>query len=116
MSSNSIRVGAELFAAAQREGALMSRSAAQQVEHWARLGVALEAVGLSVAEMAELLRSRTAVERDATGASEQDPWAFKRKLQARDLRHARAGRLSGSQLSWFSGGKAKAARLVNSPY
>ena len=116
MSSNSIRVGTELFAAAQREGAVMSRSAAQQIEHWARVGAALEAVGRSVAEVAELLRSRSAARRDAVDAAAQDLWAFKRKLQARDLHHVRAGRLSGSQLSWFSGGKAKAARLVNSPY
>ena len=46
MSSNSIRVGAELFRLAQQQGALMSRSAAQQVEHWARIGAALEATGL----------------------------------------------------------------------
>ena len=97
MSSNSIRVGAELFALAQQQGALMSRSAAQQVEHWARLGVALEATGLSV-------------------ASEQSLWAFKRQRQAEDLRSVRAGRQPAAAMSWFAGGRAKAAKLVNSPY
>ena len=54
MSSNSIRVGASLFKEAQKEGALMSRSAAQQIEYWARLGAALEAAGLSVGDAARM--------------------------------------------------------------
>lgn len=115
MSSNSIRVGAELFGAAQQEGALMSRSAAQQIEHWARIGAALEAAGLTVAEVAQLLRHAD-IPGAAASASEQDLWAFKRKLQAQDMRNASSGRLASSQLSWFSGGKAKTARLVDSPY
>lgn len=113
MSSNSIRVGAELFSAAQREGALMSRSAAQQIEHWARMGAALEATGLTVGEVAQLLLS---AHRDESTASEQDPWSFKRKLQAQDLQNARKGRLASSDLSWFAGGKARSAKLVKSPY
>lgn len=62
------------------------------------------------------IRDARGAERAVSVVTEHELWAFKRKLQARDLRHVRAGRLSGSQLSWFSGGKAKAARLVNSPY
>jgi hypothetical protein len=115
MSSNSIRVGAELFLAAQQEGALMSRSAAQQIEHWARVGVALEQAGLSIADVAGLLRSR-GTQSDAARTSEPNLWAFKRELQARDLHNVRAGRLSGAQMSWFSGGKASAVKLPNSPY
>lgn len=92
----------------------MSRSAAQQVEHWARVGAALEAVGLSVAEVADLLRSGKAGR--SAGEIEQDAWTFKRALQTQDIKNAQAGRLSGARLSWFSGGKAKAARLLNSPY
>jgi len=56
MSSNSVRIGAEIFEAARQHGQIMSRSAALQVEHWARLGMALEASGLSVAEVAAMLR------------------------------------------------------------
>lgn len=113
MSSNSIRVGAELFGTAQREGSLMCRSAAQQIEHWARLGAALEAAGLSVGDVASLLRSAG---HDGKDAATQEPWAFKRRLQAQDLQNVRSGRLTGADLSWFSGGKAKKAKLVNSPY
>lgn len=39
------RADADLFAAAKSEGARMSRSAAQQLNHWARLGKELEASG-----------------------------------------------------------------------
>ncbi len=115
MASNSIRVGAELFSCAQEHGALMSRSAAQQIEHWARMGEALERAGLSVADAAALLRSREA-RNQGRDAGDQDPWTFKRQRQARDLRNVQEGRLPGAEMSWFSGGKAKAAKLVDSPY
>lgn len=117
MPSNSIRVDAGLFESARRQGELMSRSAAQQVEHWARLGCALEASGLSVAAAAELLRvggeSSTS---GAHGVPENDLWAYKRAMQARDLESVRSGHTTTEQMSWFSGGRARAARLVNSPY
>ncbi len=37
------RIDDELYAAAKAEGAVMSRSAAQQIAHWARVGRELEA-------------------------------------------------------------------------
>ena len=91
------------------------RTVAQQIEHWARMSAALEAAGMSVADVAKLLRAG-APPRDATQAAERDLWAYKRKRQAQDLQHVRSGRLSNAQMSWFGGGKAKAAKLVNSPY
>ena len=115
MSSNSIRVAAELFASAQQEGTLMSRSAAQQIEHWARLGAALEATGLSVADGARLLRTKDSPRR-AHEASEEDLWVFKRERQLRDIENVRAGRVSGARMSWFAGGRARAAKVVNAPY
>ncbi|HSI50977.1 MAG TPA: hypothetical protein VLA61_22155 [Ideonella sp.] len=114
MISNSIRIGATLFKTAQAQGALMSRSAAQQVEHWARIGAALESSGLSTAQIAALLRNADAQE-DGT-ASDAALWAFKRAQQARDLAQVQSGRLAGDQLSWFAGGKAKDLRLIDSPY
>lgn len=116
MSSNSIRIGAELFSLAQQHGALMSRSATQQVEHWARIGAALEATGLSVADVARLLRGEGNDHHETPAATEQDLWAFKRQRQAKDLRSVRAGRQPAAAMSWFAGGKAKAAKLVDSPY
>jgi hypothetical protein len=42
-TSAPIRIDEDLFASAKAEGALMSRSAAQQVAHWIRIGRELEA-------------------------------------------------------------------------
>jgi ParD-like antitoxin of type II bacterial toxin-antitoxin system len=42
MVSAPTRIDDDLFEAAQHTGPLMSRSAAQQVNHWARIGRALE--------------------------------------------------------------------------
>jgi hypothetical protein len=44
-TSAPIRIDEDLFASAKAEGALMSRSAAQQVAHWIRIGRELEAGG-----------------------------------------------------------------------
>ena len=117
MSSNSIRIGTQLFEEARRLGELMSRSAAQQVEHWARLGAALEATGLSVAEVAELLHGRQgSSSAHGSRVTEQELWSYKRAKQTRDLEHVRSGRATNDQMSWFSGGRARGAKLVNSPY
>ena len=43
MSSTPVRIDGELFEAARASGAAFSRSAAQQLTHWARLGRELEA-------------------------------------------------------------------------
>jgi hypothetical protein len=43
MSTMPTRVDGELFAAAKSSGAVHSRSAAQQLAHWARIGRELEA-------------------------------------------------------------------------
>lgn len=113
MSSNSIRVGAEIFNTAREAGALMSRSSAQQIEHWARIGAALEACGLTVGQAALLLKSHT---EEQTKQGDASLWAFKRQRQQADLENARSGRVTQDQLSWFSGGKARNLKLVNSPY
>jgi hypothetical protein len=50
------RIDDDLFAAAKAAGALLSRSAAQQVNHWARLGRQLEASAtLSQRDIARVL-------------------------------------------------------------
>lgn len=41
------RIDGELFAAAKSSGALHSRSAAQQIDHWARIGRELESSNIS---------------------------------------------------------------------
>jgi hypothetical protein len=51
----SVRLADELYDAAQQEAALMSRSIAQQLEHWARLGAALEAAGVTAEQLRAIL-------------------------------------------------------------
>ena len=113
MTSNSIRVGAEIFNAAREAGLLMSRSCAQQIEHWARIGAALEACGLTVGQVTLLLKGHAEGQTDQGDAN---LWAFKRQQQQADLENARSGRVTQDQLSWFSGGKARDLKLDNSPY
>jgi hypothetical protein len=57
MAANSpTRIDEDLFAAAKTAGAALSRSAAQQVNHWARIGRQLEASGsLSQRDIARVL-------------------------------------------------------------
>jgi ParD-like antitoxin of type II bacterial toxin-antitoxin system len=111
MSSNSIRVSAELYELAQSQGAVMSRSAAQQLEHWARLGAAVEQRGLTVGELFELLCG----DQSARTLPEDQLWATKRAQQARDIAAVESGVASNESMSWFSGGRARRARALKSP-
>ena len=97
MSSNSIRVGAELFSLAQQHGALMSRSAAQQIEHWARIGAALEATGLSVTDVARLLRG--GADTGDNSSNSHDPTAKDEQVieSAKTLREVLTRRMKGSK-------------------
>lgn len=113
MASNSVRIEANLFEAARVEGAVQSRSAAQQIEHWAKLGAALESCGLTVGQVASLLRSS---HQEHQEAGDSDLWAFKRQRQQHDLSAAAQGKVTQNQLSWFSGGKARDLKLIGSPY
>ncbi|MCW2543558.1 MAG: hypothetical protein JWM40_1110 [Frankiales bacterium] len=55
-STSPARIDDELFASAKAVGSLMSRSAAQQIAHWARIGRELEAgVSVSVADIGQVL-------------------------------------------------------------
>jgi hypothetical protein len=111
MSSNSLRISAELFEQAQRQGEVLSRSAAQQLEHWARLGLAVEQSGLSVSELVALLRQEVAAHR----ATEASLRAHKRQQQALDIAAVESGEASNASMSWFSGGRARRAKAMDSP-
>jgi hypothetical protein len=79
----SIRVSDTLFAEAEREARLMHRSIAAQVEHWVKLGRALEGAGLSVAAIRSALQ--------AGGGDRPDPWLSiaKRAYQEQSRESAR---------------------------
>jgi hypothetical protein len=115
MSSNSIRISAELFESAQRQGETLSRSTAQQVEHWARVGAVVEQSGLSVGEVVRLLRDREALGEPAEQGSGKALWSAKRAQQARDIAAVESGQASNESMSWFSGGRARRAKAIDSP-
>lgn len=106
--SKSLRVSDALFDAATLDGTALSRSAAQQVEHWARLGRALEKRGLSADSAIALLQDRP--------AATQDPWADKRSRQQRDLARLDAGLASQDDMAWVTADMARNAKILNGPY
>jgi len=100
--SHLLRVSDELFLQAS-VGKSFTRSAAQQVEHWAQLGQELEASGLSVAELAALLQGRIKVVDSA------EMMRDKRARQTADLKRAKSA--SAKSQGLFGGGVGRRARV-----
>jgi hypothetical protein len=116
MGSNSLRVSTDLFLRASRQGEALSRSTAQQLEHWARLGAAVEASGMTVAELVSLLQgTRDEARTPPHAIPEAGLWARKRAQQQRDITSIEQGQVTNASLSWFSGGRARRAKVKNSP-
>ena len=108
--SKSLRISDALFVAAQNAGADMTRSVAQQVEHWARLGQTLEAAGMTVAQATALLNGSL-----ETVVSEESMWHDKRDRQAADHESVRIGARTADHLNWFRSGVARNAKVINGP-
>ena len=106
--SKSLRISDPLFDAATAAGETLSRSAAQQVEHWARLGRALEKRGLTMDAAAVLLQS--------ANTAAPDPWADKRARQRRDVARLDAGLAKQDDMAWFTADMARNAKILNGPY
>ncbi|MFG6431991.1 TA system antitoxin ParD family protein [Roseateles sp. LYH14W] len=53
--AKSVRITDELYGLVEKTGASMSRSLAQQLEHWARIGAALDASGLTTDQVLKLM-------------------------------------------------------------
>ena len=69
-TSSPTRIDADLFAAAKSAGEVLSRSAAQQINHWARIGREVEASeAVRVRDIASVLAGRASYV--ALGAQEQ---------------------------------------------
>ena len=107
--SHSLRVSRALFEAAFSIGEVFSRSAAQQVEHWARLGKAMEKAGLTVDMAMQLFR-------DGATESEGAMRAHKRALQKRDIALLQSGRVRQEDMHLFTSEMAKKAKVLNGPY
>lgn len=70
MASAPTRIDEDLFAAAKSAGEVLSRSAAQQINHWARIGRELEASrAVSARDVADVLAGRASY--DDLGTREQ---------------------------------------------
>ena len=77
MSTMPTRIDGELFQAAKVSGAVHSRSAAQQLTHWARLGRALEtSPGFSQRDVEDVLLGRRGYDEvsDRTQAAVRVAW------------------------------------------
>lgn len=58
-TTSPVRIDDDVYASAKAVGALMSRSASQQIAHWARIGRELEAADdVSLPAVARVLRGR----------------------------------------------------------
>lgn len=114
MSSNSIRVSNQLFQDAQTVGDYVARSAAQQVEYWARIGQALEASGATAQALLALLRGRG--EAGSAVATEDELRTFKRQQQARDIAALESGQADVTDMMWFNEERVQQAKLLDSPY
>jgi hypothetical protein len=53
--AQSVRISDAVYELAQAEAGVLSRSLAQQIEHWARLGMAAEAAGLTMQQVVRAL-------------------------------------------------------------
>lgn len=107
--SKSLRLSDELLRGATEAGKALSRSAAQQVEHWARLGRALEMRGLTIDAATALLSG-------PEFTSPEELWAHKRRLQRRDAALVRDGTVRARDLHLVPQAIARNAKIVGAPY
>src|SRR5438128_923477 len=85
----SIRIADHIYDLAQQEAALMSRSIAQQLEHWAQLGAALESAGVTQDQMRSILGGDLRVRERIfmkLGLAHQDSMALIPRAVARSAR------------------------------
>src|SRR6266404_4200707 len=68
LMAKSIRVSDQLYALAEATSQHVHRSLAQQVEHWAELGRALEAAGVTTAQVLDVLSGNLLGTRTDRGA------------------------------------------------
>lgn len=101
MASTPTRIDDELFEHAKLVGSLMSRSAAQQIAHWAKIGRELEsAEGVSARAITEVLAQRSSYDAltDEEQAIVRAEWAerIEQRREGLDI----AGELADRGRSW----------------
>lgn len=88
--AKSIRISDDLYEMAATEAVLMHRSLAQQIEHWAAIGQAVEASG----DLPEIRSAAVA------------------HMRARDHERVRRGRVTPDQLALLPKSRIRKAKLV----
>lgn len=101
MATGVVRVDETLIAAATEDGKLLGRSTASQLAHWARLGRAIEAAGISTASVRTVLGGEVAfddlsVEDQATVAA---AWSIRMAEMTADLDMAAEHTAAGTPYS-----------------
>jgi hypothetical protein len=99
--AQSIRISDDLYRLAHSTGKALQRPIAQQLEHWARLGAALEAAGISSTAAMQLLGARSAADElvsVALGEAKMPSSARLRRLQANDADQVARGTRSAKSL------------------
>ena len=107
----SIRVSSVLFAEASHTGAAMTRSGAQQLEHWARLGQALERRGLAMDAALQLLGHPA-----AEASTAEAMWAGKRARQRADRSAVAKDPQAATGMLLFPAELARSAEVLNGPF
>jgi len=107
--AQSIRISDDLYDMAQNVSQALGRSLAQQMEHWARLGAALEAAGVSAPAAMALLGSGVGADGFVAAAlghavSSDGGLQSLKDRQHEDAEDVRAGRRSARSLWAFQKG------------
>jgi hypothetical protein len=105
---SAIRVSRPVFEEAKREARAMSRSVAGQLEHWARLGQAVEALGLSPNDVKLLLYQRMGAFDPLQPVRPGDPKQAKLIRQKLEQSAQKSGLLAPSRVSPFAGARISA--------
>lgn len=124
--AKSIRISDELYDIALHAGEAMDRSLAQQMEHWARMGAALDAAGITFEQRLRLLQGHAGVHEQVLRALHAEPPQARgddaaavaaRAALRRRQREAEVmgGRRSPSSLFLFTAKAARSADVVFAP-
>jgi len=106
--SQSIRVSDDLYNIAAKEAEVLHRSIPLQIEHWADIGRALEASGIDVADIKEILTARKR-------GGDLIMALVKRDVQERSREQVRGGEKKQRDLFLISKSKAKKAVIHYKP-
>jgi ParD-like antitoxin of type II bacterial toxin-antitoxin system len=116
--AKSIRISDEFYDTALHAGEAMGRSLAQQLEHWARMGAALDAAGITFEQTVRLLQGPKGLHALLLLASGSEPDSAARTVAKIDQRsrelaaEVEAQRRSQESLFLFPTKTVRKARVV----